>query len=165
MMPETGGGSWWAVVGWPAIAASVPGAIALWQWYGNRQDKRDARLQSAAERRETTLLEERKTLAAEQRDILAWVEQERDRLLEEVKQLRQERRVLERDRDRGWQLGRHYHRLAEQLAHAMNNARQIAEYHASQVRPPVRLQAWVAIPVPVDMEAPFPRADAAEEKA
>ena len=137
----------------------------MWQWWSNRRERRDVRQQTVSERRETAMVEERKALASEQRDILAWVEQERDRLLEEVKRLRQERRVLERDRDRGWTIGRYYHRLSEQLAHSLNNARQIADYCASRIKPPDKAQAWVVIAVPVDMEAPFPRDDLPGEKA
>lgn len=164
-MSEPGGSSWWAVVGWPAVAASVPGAIALWQWYGNLKDKKASRDQTTAEKREAVLLGERKALAAEQRDILAWVEKERDRLLEEVRHLRLERRTLERDRDRGWNLARFHHRLACELRHALNGARLIADGLAARSKPPVPQEAWKAFEVPDDMEAPFPRGDVPEERA
>lgn len=149
--------SWWEILKYPMAIISAPLSLKVVEWwYAWRKEKRERNL-SAAERREAILLEDRKALSAEQREIYGRVEVERDRVIAEIGLLRTERRQIERDRDRGWALARHYWHMTIEMQHALSNARQIAESTTRRLKPAVPLPTWHAFLVPDDMEAPIPR--------
>lgn len=154
-MPEQT--SWWELLKWPIASIAVPLTVKALEVWNNRRIATTARQFTATERREMALATERESLAKEQREIYERVEVERDRVIAETERLRLDRRALERDRDRGWNLARHHYRVASELLHALNNARFIADELAARSRPVVTLAAWRTFEVPDDMEAPYPR--------
>ena len=111
------GGPWWVVA-----AAGIPSCASalwvVWRWWADRDDKRADRLLT----REQALLREleaqRTALSRQHAELF-------DRLRAEL--TRREARCveLERDRDRGWELARWWHRRAHELRHAGLNAQTI----------------------------------------
>ncbi len=108
---------WWVVA-----AAGIPSlASAAWvavRWWADRGDKYVDRTLTRQQDLLRELEAQRTALGREHADLF-------DRMRTEL--LRKEARVaeLERDRDRGWDLARWWHRRAHELRHAGLNAQTI----------------------------------------
>lgn len=155
-MTETS--EWVRVVAVPALIASVPGAIGLWQWWVKRRDDRAAVAHTAglslAERQSAAMAAERAALTTEQRELVTRIEGERDRANKKLADEREDGEAVEQDRNRWKALAYSHYWLARDLDHEMRNARQTVEALARRVLPPEVVPEWRHIHVPPKLEDP-----------
>ena len=122
---------WIQVVAVPTLIASVPGGIAVWQWWVGRSDKqKEAQRvagQSAVEKRDVAMSSERDALTKDMRALLERTEADRDREAAEVCRLREEKRFVERERDRWLDLARWWARTAHDMRYAAASAQSVAD--------------------------------------
>jgi hypothetical protein len=111
------GSPWWVV-----LAASFPslasGAWMVWRWWTERADRHAAGLLSGEERAVREVEAQRLALSREHADLF-------DRIRNELIRCQARLGEVERDRERGWDLARYWHRRAHELRHAGLNAQSI----------------------------------------
>lgn len=104
------GSPWWVVVvaGVPSLASGV---WVLWRWWGERADRQADGVQSNEERVVRQVEAQRAALSREQADLF-------ERMRNELIRCQTRLSETERDRERGWDLARHWHRRAHELRNA-----------------------------------------------
>lgn len=150
---------WWEVLKAPLAFMSAPFLLKALEYWNGRNDRRETKQSHGVDRREVVLLADRELLNQAQRELDRRGEVERAYVTQEAERLRTERRVLERDRDRGWNLARFYFRLANEMEHSMNDARQIVDLANLNLPLQQKVMIWPKFAVPRDLEAPFPPTD------
>ena len=129
---------WWVVlVG--ALPGSVSGAWVALRWWADRRERRQTAVLTREERLARDLDAQRAALSREHADLF-------DRMRTELVRCQTRLVELERDRDRGWDLARWWHRRAHELRHAGLNAQTIVAGLCAREELPV--PAWPSMTVP-----------------
>ena len=101
-----------------ALTCSVCGAWVALRWWADRRERRETAVMTREERLARDLDAQRAALSKEHADLF-------DRMRTELVRCQTRLVELERDRDRGWDLARWWHRRAHELRHAGLNAQTI----------------------------------------
>jgi hypothetical protein len=135
--------------GWQIFAlASIPGfgawVWAAYQFFLNRKDKKSGEEKTYEQKMKEDLLEQRKTLNADQALLF-------ERIRAEWMRSTRRNDQLQMELDRAWELVRYWHRFSESLLHQLNNQRSVSDGLA--LKAGIILDPWVKIYLP-DMENP-----------
>lgn len=117
MISDVVGGPWWVVAG-AALPSLASGIWVVSRWWVERGDRNQTTLVSREERLAQEVEARRITLAHEQAELF-------ERIRTEVVRYQARLLDMERERDRGWDLARYWHRRAHELRHAGLNAQAI----------------------------------------
>lgn len=148
---------WYQLVLIPAIMAALPQLWNALQWVLTRGERKDAVKMTADEKRNAANAAERVALSAEMRELIDRIEHERDRANSLIDQYRDRLRVLEADRDRAYDLARHFFRLSRDMQHALNNTRMIVETLCARLIPPEQTPTWELFEVAKSLEDAIPK--------
>ena len=113
-MSDISSSPWWVVVAgaFPSVAS---GAWVIWRWRAERHDRLSESTLTREERMARELETQRAALSKDQAELF-------DRLRVDLGRCQDRLRVVERDRDRGWELARYWNRCSHELRHAGLNA-------------------------------------------
>jgi hypothetical protein len=111
------GSPWW-VVAVAALPSLASGSWVMSRWWLDRADRKRAHALTREERLVREVEARRAALSREQAALF-------DRIRAELVRCQTRLAEMERDRDRGWDLARHWHRRSHQLRHAGLNAQTI----------------------------------------
>ncbi len=111
------GSPWWVVV-LATIPSVASGLWVVWRWWVERSDRHADGFQLNEDRVAKDVEARRTALSREQGELF-------DRVRSELIRCQARLGEVERDRDRGWDLARYWHRRAHELRHAGLNAQSI----------------------------------------
>ncbi len=138
---------WWVVTA-AAVPSVASGLWVFWRWWLERNDKRKDSTLTREQASLRDLETQRAALVREHADLF-------DRMRAELLRALARLVEMERDRDRGWDLARWWHRRAHELRLAGLNAQVMVAGLSAREEVPV--PAWPDMTVPV-LEGPKPDA-------
>ena len=109
-MTEMAQGPWWVVAA-AALPSMASGVWVVSRWWIDRADRHAGDVTSREERLAREVELQRAALSREQAELF-------DRIRVELVRCQTRLVEVERDRDRAWDLARHWHRRAHELKHA-----------------------------------------------
>ena len=116
-MGDAAEGPWWVVAA-AALPSLASGAWVVSRWWIERADRHSEDSSSREERLAREVEQQRAALSREQTELF-------ERLRLELVRCQTRLAEVERDRDRAWDLARHWHRRSHELKHAGLDAQSI----------------------------------------
>ena len=153
-MAEVAGGPWWVVAA-AALPSMASGVWVVSRWWVDRADRHAEDATSREERVAREMELQRTALSRDQAELF-------DRIRAELVRCQCRLLEVERDRDRAWDLARHWHQRAHELRHAGLNAQTMVAGFCA--REELDIPEWPDMTVPA-IEEPWSQARALDKGA